>query len=49
MHDNKGKKFYRTKKISFKWLLFLQYYQELYLEPNQSLWWSFFAKIVNDF
>ena len=36
MHDkNKDKMFYRTEEISFKWLLFRQYWQEPYLEPNQ--------------
>ena len=48
MHDkNKGcKKFYITWEISLKCILFWQYHQEPYLEPNQKpmvelFWWSF--------
>ena len=36
MHDkNEDKKFYRTEEISFKWVLFWQYWQKPDLEPNQ--------------
>ena len=45
MHDkNKDKKLYRTEEISFKWLLFWQYWQEPDLEPNQKSMVELFCK-----
>ena len=51
MHDkNKDKKLYRTEEISFKWLLFWQYWQEPDLEPNQKsmveLFWKNYLLVV---
>ena len=46
MHDKnkETKRFTELGKYLFKWLLFLQYCQELYLEPNQKSMMVLFAK-----
>ena len=51
MHNkNKGtKSFTELRKYLLNGFLFWQYYQELYLEPNQKSMVDLFAKIVNDF
>ena len=50
MHDkNKDKKFYITWEISLKWILFWQYRQGLYLEPNQKSMVELFAKIATTY
>ena len=51
MHNkNKGtKSFTELRKYLLNGFFFWQYYQELYLEPNQKSMVDLFAKIVNDF
>ena len=50
MHDkNKDtKSFTELRKYLLNGFFFWQYYQELYLEPNQKSMVELFAKIVND-